>query len=157
MQRVLWSRSPSYINNLQPPVKDSQPPIEDSQQPEEELNDKDKGFAWTFELEELMFNELVRQVIDLGKRADSGFKKEAWKEVVTHIQSETGYQISIDRCKNKVDTLKGYWRGFNHLRAQSGFGYIEETGLFEAEDHVWDAIIKVINTITTYYIRTILI
>jgi Myb/SANT-like DNA-binding protein len=166
-QQVSWSRSPGYnspiddsqssVDDSQPPVENSQPPVNNSQQLEEELDDKGKVFAWTFELEELMFNELIRQVVDLGKRADSGFKKEAWKEVVIHIQSETGHQISIDRCKNKVDTLKGYWRGFNYLKDQSGFGYNEEKGLFEAEDHVWNAIIRVSNMITAYYIRAILI
>jgi hypothetical protein len=29
---------------------------------------------WTFEIEEVMLNELVHPVVDLGKRADSGFK-----------------------------------------------------------------------------------
>ena len=97
-----------------------------------------------------MFNKLVHQVVDLGKRANSGFKKEAWKEVIVHIQKKTGHKISIDRCKNKVDTLKGYWRGFNYLKDQSGFGYNEETGLFEADDNVWGAIIKVSNNYLLY-------
>jgi len=49
-----------------------------------------------------------------------------------------------------VDTLKGYWRGFNYLKDQSGFGYNEETGLFEADDNVWGAIIKVSNNYLLY-------
>jgi hypothetical protein len=90
-QRVSWSRSPSYIDDSQPPVENPRSHVKHSQQPEEELNDKNEDFTRTFELEELTFNELVCQVVDLGKRADRGFKKEAWKEVVTHIQCETGH------------------------------------------------------------------
>jgi hypothetical protein len=138
----LWSRSPNY----NPPIEDLQQesPIEDSQQQEEELDDKGKGFVWTIKLEALLFNELVRQVVDLGKRADSGFKKEAWKEVVARIYSKAGHQISVDKAKNKVDTLRQHWRGFNYLKDQSGFGYNEEIGLFEAEDRVWEAIIELV-------------
>jgi len=51
-QRVSWSTSPSYNS----PIDGSQPLIEDLQHLEEE----GKVFAWTFELEELIFNELVR-------------------------------------------------------------------------------------------------
>jgi hypothetical protein len=39
--------------------------------------------------------------------------------------------------------LKGYWKGFNWLRDQSGFGYNEETGLIEAPYNVWENVIKV--------------
>lgn len=88
-QAVSWSRSPSYnpfIEDLQ-----QEPSIKDSQQQKEELDDKGKVFAWTIELEALLFNELVRQVVDLGKRANSRFKNEAWKEVVAYIYNETGY------------------------------------------------------------------
>ena len=41
-----------------------------------QVANKAKVFAWTFAIEEAMFNKLVHQV-ELGKRADSGFKKEA--------------------------------------------------------------------------------
>jgi hypothetical protein len=34
-------------------------------------------FAWTFIMEQMLFNELLEQANN-GKRADNGFKKEAW-------------------------------------------------------------------------------
>jgi Myb/SANT-like DNA-binding domain len=63
---------------------------------------------WTFEIEEVMLNELVHQVVDLGKRADSGFKKEAWAGVLEVIERETGQVLTLERCKNKLDALKTY-------------------------------------------------
>ena len=92
-----------------------------------------------------MFNELVQQVVDFGKQADNRFKKEAWTAVIEEIKQKTGKEVSLERCKNKVDIMKSYWRGFNWLRDQSGFGYNGETGLIEAAKHVWEAVIKVSN------------
>ena len=68
------SRSPSYnppIDNLQ------QKPSVKLQQQEDKIEEKGKVFVWTIKLEALLFNELVHQVVDLGKQANSGFKKEA--------------------------------------------------------------------------------
>lgn len=123
------------------PEPDSQDPVIDpQQQDEDEANTK---FAWTFEMEEALFTELVHQV-ELGKRADSGFKKDAWIAALTAVEAVTTRQdITLLRCKNKVESFKKYWRGFNTLRDQSGFGYNEETGLIEASNNVWTELFKV--------------
>jgi hypothetical protein len=54
-----------------------------------------------------MFNELLHQN-EVGKRADSGFKKEAWIAVVKDVLKHTTQVISIDQCKNKLDMMKNY-------------------------------------------------
>jgi hypothetical protein len=95
-----------------------------------------------------MIQELVRQVVDNGKRADSGFKREAWTAVVDVVQACTGQEITVERCKNKMDVLKGLWRGFNFLLKHSGFGYDEATGMLKAPDDVWDELLKVSDIIS---------
>jgi hypothetical protein len=136
------------------PEPDSQDPVIDpEQQDEDEANTK---FAWTFEMEEALFNELVHQV-ELGKRADSGFKKDAWIAALTAVEAVTTRQdITLQRCKNKVESFKKYWRGFNTLRDQSGFGYNEETGLIEAPNNVWTELLKVSKAILLINIITFL-
>jgi hypothetical protein len=42
-----------------------------------------------------------------------------------------------------VDIMRTYWRGFNYLKNQSGFGFNEKTGLIEASDEVWKELLKV--------------
>jgi hypothetical protein len=121
-------------DSSQTPAPDSQA---SSRTPYSQAPDSNK---WTPELEKLMLDELVHQVVDLGKRADSGFKKEAWVGVLDYIAQEIGQVLSLERRKNKLDALKTYWRGFNFLKEQSGFGYNEETSLITAPDHVWNAI-----------------
>jgi hypothetical protein len=62
-------------------------------------------------MEMLLFNTLLEQV-NIGKRADSGFKKEAWVACCLAIQAVTTQLITIEKCKGKADTIKALWREF---------------------------------------------
>lgn len=94
-------------------------------------------------MEETLFSTLLEQV-DIGKRADSGFKKEAWIACCNAIKNTTGLLITVDKCKGKVDTMKALWRELNWLKDQSGFGWNEYTRLVEAGDQAWKDVIKVL-------------
>lgn len=100
---------------------------------------------WTFEMEETLFLTL-REQVDIGKRADSGFKKEAWIACCAAIEITTGLLVTVEKCKGKVDTMKALWRELNWLKDQSGFGWNDNTGLVEAGDQAWKDVIKVIST-----------
>lgn len=97
---------------------------------------------WTFEMEEILFLTLLEQV-DIGKRADSGFKKEAWISCCNEIKNATGQLVTVGKCKNKVEAMKASWRELNWLKDQSGFGWDENTGLVQAGDQAWKDVIKV--------------
>jgi hypothetical protein len=97
---------------------------------------------WTFEIEEALVNELVQQ-IERGKQADSRYKKEAWVTAITQVELVIHRVVTLEQCKNKIDTMKGHWRLFSWLKEQSGFGYNKETGLIEALYNVWENAIKV--------------
>ncbi len=60
-------------------------------------------------MEEIVFHTLLDQV-EIGKRADSGFKKEAWTACSDVIRSTSGQFVSIEKCKNKVEEMKLLWR-----------------------------------------------
>jgi hypothetical protein len=63
------------------------------------------AFKWNLEIEELLFYTLVEQV-NIGKWADSRFKKEAWIACCTTLTNATIQSITVDRCKGKVDAMK---------------------------------------------------
>ena len=86
----------SIPNDLQEPIRT-----------EQGGNGKERAFSWSFAMEEAMFNELLHQV-EMGKHADSGFKKEAWTAVCIQVAQHTTQEITLDRCKNKADMMKGY-------------------------------------------------
>ena len=98
--------------------------------------------GWTSVMEEALVNELVQQV-EQGKRTNSGFKKEAWTIAITQVKHTTNWVVTLEQCKNKIDTMKGRWRLFNWLKEQSRFGYNEEIGLVEASYDVQENIVKV--------------
>jgi Myb/SANT-like DNA-binding domain len=106
---------------------------------------------WTFKMEEILFHTLLEQV-DIGKRADSGFKKEAWTACSDAIRNTTGQFVSIEKCKNKVEAMKALWRDLNWLKDQSGFGWDENIGLVQAGDQAWKDVIKVSNTINNSFV-----
>jgi hypothetical protein len=90
---------------------------------------------WNTQMVEVMIEELLHQV-ELGKRADSGFKKEAWVAVCAMVQTVTTQPLIELQCKTKMETLKDLWKGLNWLLDQSGFGYNEEAKLVTAPDNV---------------------
>jgi hypothetical protein len=97
---------------------------------------------WTVEMEALMYSTLCTEV-QRGKRADNGFKKEAWLAVCKAILDTFQVTVTIDQCKSKADNQKAQWRDYNWLRNQSGFGINEATGLIEAGEGAWADVIKV--------------
>jgi hypothetical protein len=105
---------------------------------------------WTPEAELVLFQAMVDQV-RLGKRAQSGFKPEAWVyaqgEVKEHMQdlgSESeAAKVMLDRVKNKVNDTKARYKEWINLASASGFGWNELTELYEATDKVWTGYIKV--------------
>lgn len=109
--------------------------------------------GWSVEMEALMYSTLCIQV-GLGKRADNGFKKEAWQAVNKAILDAFRVVITTQQCKSKADSHKGLWREYNWLKDQSGFGINEYTGLIEAGEQAWADIIAVGCQVLKYKIHT---
>jgi hypothetical protein len=104
------------------------------------------SLQWTFKMEEILFCTLLEEV-NSGKRADSGFKSEAWAACCKAITNSkaTKQLVTVEKCKSKVEAMKALWRELNWLKDQSGFGWDEATGLVQADDQVWKEVIKVGN------------
>jgi hypothetical protein len=95
-----------------------------------------------------MYHTLLSTMLDqcrLGKRADSGFKKEAWIAVITAVQSEYEGAIAIEEkhVKSKLDWAKLMWKEWCAIDDNSGFGWDEPTQLHTAPDDVWREFLKV--------------
>jgi Myb/SANT-like DNA-binding domain len=108
----------------------------------EQESGKSSHVKWSEDMEKTLLNELLNQVQN-GKKADSGFKKEAWVAVLFAVLEITTQQVTIQQCKNKADALKAQWKDLCYLREQSGFGWDDENNMVEAPDDVWDRLLKV--------------
>jgi hypothetical protein len=74
-------------------------------------------------MESVLVDALVHQVVNNAKRADSGYKKDAWeyaKSEVARVAGD-GKVVTISHCKNKHDAHKRDWRIWSTLTSQSGF------------------------------------
>jgi hypothetical protein len=104
---------PSPSIESPPPIELQYPPIE---------SDNDDGFdtintafpkvqeghrftGWIIEIEATMYSTLCIQV-QLGKRANSGFKKKAWQAVNKAILEASGVIITTKQCKSKANAQK---------------------------------------------------
>jgi hypothetical protein len=112
--------------------------------PSQPLTEDQDRIEWTPEMIQVLFAELLEQVQD-GKRADSGFKKEAWESVLREVQRVyTGpYTIPLPKVKAKEQAFKALYKDWKFLRDQSGFGWDEETRMITASDQAWNDIITV--------------
>ena len=66
---------------------------------------------WTPAMHETLLVTLLDQC-RAGKRADSGFKKEAWVAVLTAVQGVYSGTIKIEekQVKSRLDWVKGLWK-----------------------------------------------
>jgi Myb/SANT-like DNA-binding protein len=112
-------------------------------------------FTWNKELEQVLVEELLDQH-RAGKRAEGGFKKEAWNAVVSAVYLAGGKQPTVQQVKSKFDWFKAMWRQWNDLYEASGFGWDEKTELFTASEEVWERYCAIKVSIE-YYINCLLL
>ncbi len=105
-REVTWSPTPPP--QVRQPASPTPLPLIRDIQPQPQIR-------WTLKMEETLFGTLLEQV-DIGKRADSGFKKEAWTACCIAIKNATGQLVTIEKCKNKVEAMKTSWRDLNWLK-----------------------------------------
>jgi Myb/SANT-like DNA-binding protein len=106
--------------------------------------EKKVNLIWTDIMEETLFNGLLEQDHN-GKRADMGFKTEAWAIVQDAVQEVyLGYLvIEVSQLKSKESNYKALYKDWKWLKEQSGFGQDPTTGAITASLQAWSDIIKV--------------
>jgi hypothetical protein len=141
----------SLIDPALLPTIHSDTPSRACSQPPDRLNAPDiatyssarqSTLRWTHEMQEALLVTLLDQC-RAGKRADSGFKKEAWVAVLVAVQAITTSPINEKQAKSRIDWFKSMWKEWCALEDNSGFGWDEPTQLFTAEDSVWKEYLKV--------------
>jgi hypothetical protein len=93
---------------------------------------------WTPLMHETLLATMLEQCRD-GKRADSGFKKEAWRECKIAVQSVYQGVLTLEdkHMKSKLDWFKLMWKEWSGIDENSGFGWDEPSQLYTAPDDVW--------------------
>lgn len=101
---------------------------------------------WTYAMEDGLFTTLLDKVRS-GKRADSGFKQEAWVDALGVVRFRAPLHLqallSVEKLKNKESNIKALYKDWKWLLNQSGFGVHPETRVVTAPDSAWDEVLKV--------------
>lgn len=95
--------------------------------------------------------EGLREQARKGKRADTGFKKEAWTAVLPIITEAMPpnpdgiyLQMSQEKASAKLSDLKEQYTIYMKLEVElSGFGWDEARQMVTAPDEVWDVYLLV--------------
>lgn len=101
--------------------------------------------VWDNEMELALLEGLKEQEA-LGKRAESGWKSEAWAVVVEAIQavSPSGTaEVAMAKGKSKIQDFKKQWQSWEHCLSISGFGWDEGRQCITASDEDWEKYIEV--------------
>ncbi|KAI5780390.1 Myb/SANT-like DNA-binding domain-containing protein, partial [Geopyxis carbonaria] len=91
---------------------------------------------WTDEMIRILLSSLVQSVNE-GKRAENGFKKDAWQKAKIEVNAVHGTKLEVTQLKTKYAALKNDYTVFHALKGFSGFGWDEELGVPTAPDSVW--------------------
>lgn len=97
---------------------------------------------WTRDMEH-KFLELLQEQVQLGRKGEGGFKKEAWTTIERRFNDELKQNLTKENLKNKLKTWKAGFRLMKDLRNTSGFAWNEGTQYVDAEDSVWNELLKV--------------
>jgi hypothetical protein len=101
-----------------------------------------KKVFWTKEMERKLL-DLLQEQVQLGKKAEGGFKKEAWTAIERRFNNEMKMKLSKENFKNKLKTWKQGYRVMKDLRNTSGLAWNEATQTMDVDDSVWDELLKV--------------
>jgi hypothetical protein len=82
--------------------------------------------------------DTLHEVFEKGGAADNSFKKATFELAAENVQKayKGAVKVTQQHCKNKWQDLKGKWAYWKVLGDQSGFGWNEESELYEAYNYV---------------------
>lgn len=101
---------------------------------------------WSDKLDYAYIQTMIKQQ-ETGNRVNGSFTPTAYAQMVEELNTEHQMDITKSHLKNRYKTLKKHfsqWYDLFRGISLSGFSWNSSTQLIEAEEEVWDNLIKVI-------------
>ncbi|WJX10733.1 hypothetical protein P8452_01419 [Trifolium repens] len=97
---------------------------------------------WNDEMDQMLLNALAEEA-NKGNRHDGAWTTEAYNNMVKDLRSTIGPNITKNHIKNRMKTLKNHFaEAYDLFHSLSGFSWNPITRKFDAEDDVWEELIK---------------
>ncbi|KAG9414269.1 hypothetical protein AC1031_013465 [Aphanomyces cochlioides] len=93
--------------------------------------------SWSDEKDITWMRELIHQVHVLGKRSDSGYKREAWLAAVSKLNGEHNLNYNRDQVKARHNELKKQYSQVSQMLKTSGIGFEATTCRFVCTEGSW--------------------
>lgn len=101
------------------------------------------NLKWTTPMDKVFLDALIAEEIN-GNRVDGQFTSKAYENVVKECTKRLSYPFTKDHLKNRLKTIKTNFGEVHDLFHASGWGWDEETKLFNNEEEIWQSLIEVI-------------
>lgn len=85
----------------------------------------------------------IRDQVIRGKTSDTGLKSEAWSSILVDFNQHFGTNYGKLQVQNQYTRMKGEYKLYDWLRAQSGFGWNETQKIVVGDEGAWQEIIAV--------------
>nr|XP_043637873.1 uncharacterized protein LOC122608863 [Erigeron canadensis] len=105
---------------------------------------KRESLVWTGRMDDAFIQAMLKEK-DNGNKIDGTFTSDACTNMVNEPSKSLNIQFKKDHLKNRLKTLKEHFsQCYDLFRgvSLSGFSWNPNTKLVEAEDEVWEALIK---------------
>ncbi|ETV90756.1 hypothetical protein H310_14494 [Aphanomyces invadans] len=93
---------------------------------------------WTHELDCVWLEELLHQSVMFGKRARSGYKKEAWVSALQKINADRVLPFKMSQLKSRHDAIKSMYGVISRIVNTSGMGWEATTCRVLCNETTWD-------------------
>ena len=93
-------------------------------------------------MDNVFLDALIIEEIN-GNRVDGQFTSKAYENVVKECTEKLGHPFTKENLKNRLKKIKSNFSKVYDLFSASGWGWNEETKMFESEDEVWKDLIEV--------------
>lgn len=98
---------------------------------------------WSEEMDLALLNALAEEA-HKGNRQDGSWTTEAYNNVVELLRTTIGGFITKQHIKNRMKTLKeNFGEAYDLFNSLSGFAWNPISRKFEAEEEVWENLIRV--------------
>lgn len=87
--------------------------------------------------------DFLHEQVQLGRKGEGGFRKEAWTAIERRFNEDMKMNLGRENFKNKLKTWKQGYIIMKELRNMSGFAWNESTQCVDADDIVWEELLKV--------------
>ncbi|RHY60489.1 hypothetical protein DYB38_004383 [Aphanomyces astaci] len=94
---------------------------------------------WNDELDAVWINEMIHQANVLGKRSNSGFKKEAWATALSKLNAVPDSAFTMLQLKSRNTTIKERFSLLWRMANASGMGWERSRALVVCVSTTWDA------------------